>query len=162
MELAVATGRGHDVLACCWHVNTAGVLQGLMKDNTRQDRYWNQMQRLGGTLSHLLKEVLARFCCESSTCLSAAAGPTEWLPLQCCLGAFVKQVVGFATTGATVRPRHLASWDPAGQAAANTEDRSLEVLSPHECVPMSSFTATILHGQQCFLCMICCKRATAR
>lgn len=65
MELAVATGRGHDVLACCWYVNNAGVLQGLMKDNTRQDRYWNQMQRLGGTLSHLLKEVLVRRYCEA-------------------------------------------------------------------------------------------------
>lgn len=36
---------------------THGMPQGLTRDNMRQDRYWNQMQRLGGTLSHLLKEV---------------------------------------------------------------------------------------------------------
>lgn len=55
-----------------------------MRDNTRQDRYWNQMQRLGGTLSHLLKEVFAR--CSPLTCSSAAAVSVQSLPSQCCSG----------------------------------------------------------------------------
>lgn len=37
------------------------MLQGLTRDNLRSDRYWGQMQRLGGTLSHMLKEVLSNF-----------------------------------------------------------------------------------------------------
>ena len=44
-----------------FRVASSGVLQGnygddLSRDTVHKDRYWGHMQRLGGTLSHLLKE----------------------------------------------------------------------------------------------------------
>jgi hypothetical protein len=81
-----------------------------MRDNTRQDRYWNQMQRLGGTLSHLLKEVLVcllmctirKAVCRTSAALATDLGTALQDP------AF-KGCSVLAITGATLRPRHLAS-----------------------------------------------------
>ena len=112
-----------------------------MRDNTRQDRYWNQMQRLGGTLSHLLKEV--PICCFAGVGqLTAAPTLVYCLDLHwCCSGPLQsgcccdRQVPLSAST-----PRR---WRSAGQAAANPEDWSLEVASHHECVIRSPTVSSV-------------------
>lgn len=58
-------------------------MQGLTREQLHKDRYWGGMQRLGGTLSHMLKEVpLSGLDLSQVTLPLVAASPTQPSPCK--------------------------------------------------------------------------------